>query len=428
MKTSRTWIFWLLVAHYANTYLDRVALAGLAPLIREDFGLKTVELGIVFSAFSFSYGLLQVPAGRLADVYGPRRVLTALVCFWSTFTLLTALAWGRFSLAFFRFMLGIGESGAFPGASRAILHWFPATRRGFVQGFTHAGSRLAGAAAPALAAYLASFWGWRIPFVLFALPGFVWAFFWYRIFRDRPEDDPAGDPFKPREKATPAATGRGFWLQLIRNRSVRALCAMYFCYVYVFWIYITWFPTFLVEAYGFSSVESGVLAGVPLALGAVTNGLGGLVSDRLIARLGLTTARRSIAMIGFVLSAIAGISATLASGPVVALIFFSLMVAALEATTGVAWAAAVDIGGKNSGAVSGLMNTFGNLGGAVSPIVFGQLVVSTSSWFAPFVAASAVCACAALLWIFIDPLAAERNLNPGAAVPMPLTEPSPGEP
>ena len=409
-------VLFLLVLHYGNTYMDRVAIAAAAPLITDEFNLDQITLGMIFSAFSLAYALFQIPGGWLADRFGPRRILTAIVAYWSVFTILTAAAWSATSLIVIRFLFGSGEAGAFPSATRAFSRWLPSTERGFAQGITHSGARMAGALTPPLVAVMMVAWGWRVVFIVFGLSGFLWGALWYWYYRDRPEDHKSvneaelaiiherGDVTKPVRPHGPAADGAKVpWRILLRSPNMWVICLMYFCYVYTFWIYLSWLPTYLVESRGFSLLAGGVFAGLPLFAGAITNTLGGWVSDRMIKRRGLRFARRSVAMTGFLAGVVFIIPGVLVDNAYLAVMFLTLAAAGLEFTTGVSWAVVIDVGQEYAGTVSAMMNMCGNIGGTISPLVFGILVQTTGRWDVPFLIASVLCVIAGLSWLRIDP-------------------------
>lgn len=419
-------VLFLLVLFYANTYMDRVAIAAAAPMIREEFGFDAITLGFVFSAFTIAYALFQLPGGWLADRFGPRRVLTAITCYWSVFTMATALAWSATSLIVIRFLFGSGEAGAFPGATRAFSRWLPKTERGFAQGITHSGARAAGAVTPVLVAWIMVTWGWRAAFVTFGLAGLVWGAVWYWYYRDLPEQHPSindaeldiihgarengdrGDP-AAQGHARAGAHGQGGggakvpWRTLLRSSNMWTISLMYFCYVYTFWIFLTWTPTYLVEARGFSLLAGGVFAGLPLLVGAVTNTMGGWISDRLIVTRGLRFGRRATAIAGFIVAIIFIVPGAVTTNAYVAVACLTLAAAGLEFTTGVSWAVAIDVGHEYAGTVSAMMNMFGNLGGALSPVVFGALVQWTGRWELPFLIAGVLCVVAGACWFRIDP-------------------------
>lgn len=400
--------------------MDRVVIAAAAPVIRSDFQLDAIALGLAFSAFTIAYALFQIPGGWLADRFGPRRVLTAILSYWSVFTMMTAAAWNATSLIVIRFLFGSGEAGAFPGATRAFSRWLPRTERGFAQGMTHSGARLAGALTPPLVARIMVHWGWRTAFVVLGITGFIWGAVWCWYYRDRPEEHPKmsaeelaviqGSDVTPMRRGAgghghgSTSTGTNVpWRTLLTSSNMWTICLMYFCYVYTFWIFLTWMPTYLVESRGFSLLAGGVFAGLLLLAGAATNTLGGWISDRMVAARGLRRGRRVTAIAGFIAGVILIVPGVIAANSYAAIACLALAAAGLEFTTGISWAVAIDVGHEYAGTVSALMNTFGNLGGALSPAVFGMLVQWTGRWELPFLIASALCVMAALCWLQIDP-------------------------
>ena len=399
----------LTVALYAITYMDRVCISAAAPVIKKEYGLDNLTIGLVFSLFSWGYGLFQVPAGWLVDRIGPRRMLTAIVVWWSVFTGLTAAAWNATSLMAIRFLFGVGEAGAFPSATRAFSRWLAPSERGFAQGITHSGSRLAGSITPAATAAMIGAWGWRSVFVLFGGVGLVWAVVWFAWYRDRPEEHRAVSPAELERIASGraqsgAAAGSLSWPALLGSAHTWYFCGMYFCYGYVLWLFLNWLPSYFTEVRHFTLLKAGIFAGIPLLAGTVTNTLGGWWSDRLYLETGnLRRSRRLVAQVGFGVAFLFVALGVLAESPVVAIVLMATAVAGLELTTGVSWAVPLDIGRDHAGQVSGLMNMFGNVGGAISPVVFALLVDTTGSWTPPFILGSALCLIAGLLWLKIDP-------------------------
>jgi len=181
------------------------------------------------------------------------------------------------------------------------------------------------------------------------------------------------------------------------------ICLAWWGHSYMFWIYITWFPTYLLEQHHFSLARSGILAGLPLLAGSVANTVGGWSSDRLVVRHGLRFGRRVVAVAGFATAILCTMLGVLVQNPYAAVALLTLAVTGLELTVGVAWAVTIDVGGNFAGTVSALMNTFGQTGGALSPVVFGALVQWTGRWELPFLFASGVLVGSGLLWLKIDP-------------------------
>src|SRR5206468_997319 len=181
-------VLWLTVAAYMITYMDRVVISSAVPSIRKELGFDMVTMGWILSSFNWAYAIFQIPGGWLGDRIGPRRALTVIVTWWSIFTSATALAWNGASMAAVRFLFGMGEAGAFPIATRSLSRWMLPAERGFAQGITHAGSRLAAAMTPTLVALVITKYGWRTAFVLFGMMGLIWSAVWYWYYRDTPAE------------------------------------------------------------------------------------------------------------------------------------------------------------------------------------------------------------------------------------------------
>jgi sugar phosphate permease len=177
---------------------------------------------------------------------------------------------------------------------------------------------------------------------------------------------------------------------------------MYFFYGYCINTYLAWFPTYLKEHRGMTLAQMGFYASLPLIAGTISDLLGGVVSDYLAHRTGnLKMARRGVAVFGFLLAAAGIIPATLTADPITCVLFTCLGVFGLEFTVGVSWAIPLDIGGDYAGSVSAVMNTCGNIGGAIAPTLLGYLVTAYG-WDVPFLVASGMCVTAALLFSRID--------------------------
>jgi len=409
---ARHWVLALTVIVYMITYMDRVCIGHAALAIRKEFGFEIVTWGWILSGFNWSYALFQIPGGWLGDRFGPRRVLTVMVVWWSAFTAVTALAWGKWSMAACRFLFGLGEAGAFPTATRALSHWLPASERGFAQGITHAGARLGAALTPPIVVFLMISFGWRSVFYIFGTLGMLWAAIWYFYYRDRPQEhrqvnaaelavihqnSEAGVPQPAHSQA------RVPWMRMLASANLWLICGMYFCYAYTIWMYLVWLPTYLVEARHFSLKEMGWWHFVALLSATGGDMVGGWLSDRLARRTGnLRWGRRSVAIFGFGLAVACILPATFTANRYVSVAFTALALFGLELTVGVSWAVVMDIGPEYAGSISGVMNMWGNLGGAVaSPAV--AYLVKWFNWQAPFVVAAGLCLLAAISYLRIDP-------------------------
>ena len=388
-------------------YMERGAIGAATPAIMREFHVNRVTMGWSLSAFNWSYALFQIPCGWMADRFGPRLVLAGAMVWWSIFTAGTGLTFSAASLAATRFLFGMGEAAAFPAGSRALVRWLPVKRRAFGQGFQHSGSRLGAALAPIVVVMLMAVSGWRLVFFIFGAVGVVWAVIWYVYYRNRPSEHPG---VSAEEAAllgdhgvqAPGAKRTVPWRQILISRDLWLLSTVYFCYGWVLWLYLAWFPTYLREARHFSQLGTG-LASIPLFGATLANVVGGLLSDRIAHRWNdLRRGRLIISISGFAIAAIALLPGVLASGAVVALFCLTVALAGLELTVSCSWAMCIDMGGSFSGSVSSVMNTWGNIGGAVSPIMVAYLV-TRFGWTSPFLLASSLCLFSSLLVSRIDP-------------------------
>jgi MFS family permease len=387
-------------------FLDRACMGTATPMISREFGLDKIAMGWSVSAFNWTYALFQIPGGWMADRFGSRIVLTAAITWWSIFTAGTGLAWNAASLATMRGLFGMGEAAAWPAASRALGRWLPASQRAFGQGFQHSGARFGAALSPTTVVYLVMWWGWREVFYIFGAIGVIVAVWWYVYYRDFPREHQGVNKAElellgglkppPPKRAVP-------WKLILRSSDLWFLSIMYFCYGWVFWMYLQWLPTYLSEVRKFSDIKMGLGASLPLVGATLTNVVGGWISDRLARVWGdLRRGRVAVSITGFLIAGVAILPGVLVDSAGVALVCLTIALAGLELTVAVSWAICLDIAGDFAGSVTGVMNTLGNLGGAVSAVAIGYLS-TIFGWTVPFVVSSGMCLLAALLATRIDP-------------------------
>jgi MFS family permease len=387
--------------------MDRVVIASAVPTIREEFGFSMATMGGILAAFRWGYALFQIPGGWLGDRFGPRRALTMIVVWWSIFTSLTAASWNEMSMRAFRFLFGVGEAGAFPIATRSLSRWMLPTERGYAQGITHAGSRIGAALTPPIVVWLIASYGWRMPFFVLGFLGLLWAVVWFWYYRDTPEEhrdvnEAERTLIRDQAPVRRSVGGAVPWKAILSSGNLWTLCMMYFCYGYCLSVYLDWFPTYLNTHRGFDLKKMGLYASLPLFAGTAGDLLGGWVSDRIGHRTGnLRMARKVVAVTGFLMAAAGIVPATLTADPLHSVWYTCAAVFGLELTVGVSWAVPLDIGGDYAGSVSAVMNTFGNIGGAISPTVLA-LLVEAYSWNHPFLVAAGMCVLGAILFARVD--------------------------
>jgi MFS transporter, ACS family, glucarate transporter len=416
---SRFILLRLALALSIITFLDRVAISSAALAIRGELHLTAVQIGWVFSAFTFAYAVFEIPSGWLGDVIGPRKVLTRIVLWWSAFTAATGLAWNFVSLLAARFLFGVGEAGAFPNISRSFAKWFPQRERGSAHGVVFMGTRLGGAIAPPIVALLMGSLGWRQSFFIFGAIGVIWCVFWLKWFRDDPATHPSvnAQELETIQKGIARNERHTFkWSELL-SVNLLFICLMYFCNGYTLYFNLTWLPTYLREVRGFSVQQAGNVAGVVLLTGAIMTATGGWLTDRLVKRYGLKIGR-SIGVVTLPLSGIVLLTAAQAHTPLSAAVLLAVTLGIADLNTGACWAMCHDVGGENAGTVTACMNTFGNIGGALSPLVVGYAVEWWHSWTVPFFIAAGVYVFGGMMTLLVNPnkrLMHSQKIPAGAA-------------
>jgi MFS family permease len=356
----------------------------------------------VFSAFTLAYAVFEIPSGWLGDTMGPRKVLTRIVLWWSAFTVATGLVWSYLSILIARFLFGAGEAGAFPNMSRSLARWFPVRERGMAHGVIFMGSRLGGAVTPLLVGPLIGVAGWRQAFWIFGSLGVVWCLFWWKWFRDDPSDHPDVTPQELaliREGGTEAKAHLA--VESLLDVNLLRICLMYFCFGYCLYFYLTWLPTYLRDGRGFTSTAMNAIHTVVLLSAAAASIFGGQLTDRLTKRYGLRVGR-AIGVVAMPLSAVALAVAALTGSAEIAAGAMVVAASAGDLCLSPSWAMCHDVGGDASGTVTAVMNTFGNIGGALSPLVVGYAVQWWGSWAIPLLVAAGVALLGGFFTFLID--------------------------
>jgi len=363
-------------------YLDRLCISVAGPRIQEELHLTPVQWGWVIGAFTIAYAAFEIPSGALGDRIGPRRVLTRIVLWWSTFTAATGLVRSYPVLLLVRFLFGAGEAGAFPNSALTISRWTPEPERARSLSVLWLATGVGGIATPLIVVTIQKLYGWRPAFYLFASLGIVWSAVWYTWFRDRPSEKrgvPAeelkliGDRTQARHRATP-------WAQLFRDRNMLLLMLMYHCYCWGAYFYLSWLHTYLQVGRKLTEDEMKIASALPPACGLLGVALGGYLSDRLARRYSLRIARCAIGSVSLIGSGILLAAAGLTSDAWAAVAYLAAGLGVMNGMLPVAWALSVDLGREHSGAVSGAMNTAGQIGSFLSSVAFGYMVESFGSY------------------------------------------------
>lgn len=387
--SRRHGILALLVTLSILTFLDRLCISVAGPRMQAELAIPPEQWGIVLSAFVLAYGLFEIPTGMMGDRSGQRPVLTRIVLWWSGFTALTGSMQGFVPLVITRFLFGAGEAGAYPNMSGVVRRWFPVHERARAQGYIWGASRFGGALAPLLVVPLQQAYGWRASFYIFGAIGVLWCAVWWLFYRDE------GAPHPPEPHTAPAA-------QMFRSPQLWLLVCMYGSYAWGSWFFFAWLPTFLVKGRGFSESEMAIASSIPFLLGTLSNIAGGYISDASVRHWGLRNGRRRVGVTSLLLSAVALLAAAFTPDRILTVALLAASFAIMDLMLPSAWALCLDIGGSHSGAVTGAMNTAGQLGGFVCTLVFGYVVKYFNSYDAPLIGIAFMLTVAAVLFSRLD--------------------------
>ncbi len=390
------------------SFFDRQVLSVLAPTITAELKMDNFAYSLVVFAFILSYSIMFTAGGWLIDRLGTRRGLALSVGIWSLASLLHALAQNAWQLGMYRFLLGVGEGGCFPGAAKGVLEWFPKKERAIAMGFaTSGGSAIGAVVAPPLIVWVVSQVGWRGAFLMTGLIGAVWLLFWFAAY-SRPEQSRflskrEYDYVMHGQEDEQSSNGPVMkWSVLLRRRDVRGLVTSRFLFDPVFYFYMFWIPQYLSQTRGASVERIGQLTWIPFLTLGISSVFGGWVSDRLVlAGIPVAKARKQILLVSSLLTPVSILSVFVyrietAIGLMSVLMFahgfwitnYMTMIADLFPRDVVA-------------TVVGLTGTAGGIGGFLTSLLIGK-VVQTVSYTPVFVAAGVMYpVCAAILFVTI---------------------------
>jgi len=380
-------------------YIDRGVLATAAPLMQNALHLSYTQLGLLGSAFFWTYSLIQVPVGWIAERYGAERVLTAGLVIWATATMLLGLASAFWVLIALRLLLGVGESTGFPSVSKLLAAAVPTQSLGTANGIVGFAYTLGPAVGTLAGGLLMVRFGWRSAFLVFGAASLLWLWPWLRVLRERASVRGTG----PGAGLATAADAPPLRL-LLRSQALWGTALGLFSSNYVFYFMMSWLPVYLVRARGFSEAGMATLASASYAVMALSSVLAGWVVDRYIQRGGSANfaykAIMAVAHAGAVLSMLA--MAYGAQPLALAGIFF------YQAITGAACCGVYTIpeilgGAKATGRWVGIQNSVGNLPGVVAPCLTGFIIDATGQFTLAFLVAAVVSLLGLVGWLLMLP-------------------------
>ena len=378
---------------------DRATLSVAGPEMQKELGISAVEIGYLFSAFSWAYVISMTPAGWVADKIGSKRAMFLGILLWSVMTVLMGLvSYITFvvpALLILRFLLGVCESPVGPSAGRIIAAWFPSQERGVAGAIFNSAQYASLAIFTPLMAWLCHAFGWDHVFIVMGVIGIVIAFCWSKFFHvptKHPginneemeylkeggalvELDPVPSIKDERKRA-----GLQEIAQLFKSRMLIGIFIGQYCISAITWFFMTWFPIYLVKERGMSILQAGFMASVPAICGLAGGILSGFFSDWLLRKTNnLSLARKVPITIGLTMSASMILCNYVGSE---ALVMFLMSAAFFGKGFGsLGWAVVADTAPKEIiGTTGGLFNSLGNIAGIITPVVIGYILQETNSF------------------------------------------------
>lgn len=378
---------WLIIALVffitVINYIDRMTVSVLAPVITADLGLSNVEFGTITIWFLVAYTLSQAVSGKIYDAVGNKSGFTFSVVVWSIGATLHAFATGITSLSIFRFILGFGEAGNFPGAAKVNAEWFPQRERALAQGIFNSGVALGSIVAPPLIIWLQLSYGWKATFIFTGILGFIWLAGWLAIYQSRDkhpwltteerslikEEEPletvAG--FQPADAENLQAEHSPSYASLLSYKETWAIVLARFLVDPVWWLYITWLPKYLYDARGFDLKQIGAFAWVPFVAAGLGSLFGGWLAKFLIGHgWSVDKARKAIIGVSCLLMP-AGIIAAYTDDSMIALAMISIVLFGFQVWINNVQTLPSDFFPKSAvGSIAGL----GGMGAGIGSIIF----------------------------------------------------------
>jgi sugar phosphate permease len=403
VRRLRTMAVALLVIAGVVNYFDRSALSIANPLIRRDLGLSIGQMGLLLSAFAWSYGAAQIPAGMLVDRFGARRVLGAGLVLWSLAQIASAACRLLPQLMLARVALGLGESPMYTGGTRVIADWYAEDERAQPIAIFNSSASFGPAIAPAFLTGLMLAFGWRIAFVILGVLGFIIAVAWVVIYR-HPGHHGLGeaDGLPAPDSPGGGVSSRARVAHLLRQPACWAMTAGFFGVIYMTWLYATWLPGYLELQRHLSVSAAGLLTSIPLAAGF----FGALSSGALVqaqTRTGRSPVDACRRLVAGAMVATAGftLAGALVPGVGVAVALLSAGVFAANLASSAGWTlGAVIVPAEDVGSLEAIQNVGGSLGGALAPAITGYVVQATGSFIPALMLAAAIALVTAAIYAF----------------------------
>jgi ACS family D-galactonate transporter-like MFS transporter len=413
-SSARYEILALLAVGTMINYLDRTVLGIAAPQLTKELGIGAAVMGIMFSAFSWTYAASQIPGGIFLDRFGSKLTYYLAMTFWSVFTLAQGLVHGVGSLLACRLGLGVSESPCFPTNSRVVATWFPQRERALATGTYTVGEYIGLACFSPLLFALMGAYGWRSLFFVVGLAGIIFGFVWWLFYRE-PHEHPRANAAEleyieaggglTRDEHGNARKSRAFsWStvgELLKHRQLTGICLGQFAGNSTLVFFLTWFPTYLATERHMGWLKIGFFAILPFIAASVGVMFGGWLSDTLLRQGKSANVARKLPIITGLLLASTIVLANYVKSDTVVIAIMSVAFFA-QGMAALGWTLVSDIAPEGLlGLTGGIFNFAANLAGIVTPLVIGFIVAATGSFVGALIFIGVVALIGALSYVFV---------------------------
>ncbi len=412
LKSKRFYIAMLLFASVTINYIDRVNLSVAAPLISKEFGWDPGTMGILFSSFLWTYSLALIPCGWLGDKFGSRKVNAVATAIWSLGAMLTGAATNFGNMIATRLVLGAGEAACYPLAAKTVRQWFPANERATAIAIYNAGAFAGPALATPLAAWMVLETGWRMSFLILGSLGFIWVYFWIKMFRlpeeskwvseeekqyiisSRDNNSNNSNVVSNTDKPIKISLGR-----ILNQKTMWGIAISQGCIVYSQYLFLTWLPSYLVQARGMQLMKAGIYSALPFVIAVILGIIVGKMSDRILDSEKMRKGNRRTAVVTSMLVSSIVLLTNMVTNEFVVLALISIALTAISSALSLNFALTNDLIAEPriTGTVIATQMLGGNLFGLTAPIITGYIVKITGNFDSAFILAGVLLILGALV-------------------------------
>jgi MFS family permease len=423
----------LLIAASILNYIDRAALPIVAPLISKDLHLDPAQLGTIFGTFFLGYAIFCFLGGQASDRFGPKKVYAWAMAFWSLFCGATAIVTGFAELLVFRLMFGIGEGPMGSVTNKTVHNWFPRREAGLIMGMTPTGGNMVGAAiAGPIVGFMAAAFGWRVPFVVIMLLGFVWVVAWCAMVTDEPAQNRrvSQDELRSIQSdrgSTAAAEDQPVQklAHYLLSPPILATAMAFFASNYILYFFLSWMPSYLTDVRHLNIKTMSALTVVPWTFGLIGSVGSGILSDAILRRTGRAVfARKILIVIGLAVAALCLFMGTQVASTFMAIALMSIAIAVMNATPASCWALLqTTVPARRIGGVGGYVHFLSNLAGVVGPAITGFIIQYGGGYNSSFLLAGLVAVAGAVaMAVFVRETPAREDVPSVVAMPANATD------